>query len=260
MTANNSLKKAAKLYKNENAEIRKRGERAVAAAKLEAEMVQLSGSDPSGSDEKDTLLPAPSAPSDPELQKILDEERTISLPKVYALSTLFVLILTLNLLKGGGAFSPLGIRCGSDGWWFVNVAMLGSILLFMHYVRRYLVNRWEAKARTNYKYVKGDIRWSPSNTLKYPAICTVAGFVAGMFGVGGGIVKGPLMLAMNVHPVVSGATSATMILYTSFTATTSFLTFGLVVYDYAFFSIFLGFCATFAGQVVMTKLMEGQER
>ena len=74
MTANNSLKKAAKLYKNENAEIRKRGERAVAAAKLEAEMVQLSGSDPSGSDEKDTLLPAPSAPSDPELQKILDED------------------------------------------------------------------------------------------------------------------------------------------------------------------------------------------
>ena len=34
----------------------------------------------------------------------------------------------------------------------------------------------------------------------------------GMFGVGGGIVKGPLMLEMGVLPDVAAATSATMIM------------------------------------------------
>ena len=94
ITANNSLKKAVKMYKKEDAEIRKRGERAVEAARLEAEMVRLGEGD--GEGERDTLLPAPSAPDDPELRRILDEESVVSLPKVYALSTLFVLILTLN--------------------------------------------------------------------------------------------------------------------------------------------------------------------
>ena len=35
------------------------------------------------------------------------------------------------------------------------------------------------------------------NTVRYPCICFFAGFFAGMFGVGGGIVKGPLMLEMG---------------------------------------------------------------
>jgi uncharacterized membrane protein YfcA len=35
---------------------------------------------------------------------------------------------------------------------------------------------------------------------------------AGLFGVGGGIIKAPLMLEMGVCPEVAAATSATMIL------------------------------------------------
>jgi len=79
---------------------------------------------------------------------------------------------------------------------------------------------------------------------------------AGMFGIGGGIVKGPLMLAMNVHPMVSSATSAQMILFTSFTATTSFYVFDLLVMDYAAACVVVGFLATYVGQVIMTSLMK----
>jgi hypothetical protein len=34
--------------------------------------------------------------------------------------------------------------------------------------------------------------WTPRATLPYPLICTAAGLIADMFGVGGGIVQGPL--------------------------------------------------------------------
>jgi len=81
-----------------------------------------------------------------------------------------------------------------------------------------------------------------------------------MFGVGGGIVKGPLMLAMGVHPKVSSASSACMIFFTSFTATTSFIVFGLLVPDYAFVSLFIGFTATYVGQIVLFYLMNKYQR
>lgn len=59
------------------------------------------------------------------------------------------------------------------------------------------MQRWKLKSRLCYRYVQGDVEWNPTNTLRYPAICFFAGFFAGLFGVGGGIVKGPLMLEMG---------------------------------------------------------------
>lgn len=72
-------------------------------------------------------------------------------------------------------------------------------VLHLHHrrVREYLVERWRLKSRLGYRYVEGDVEWNPKNTLRYPAICFFAGFFAGLFGVGGGIVKGPLMLEMG---------------------------------------------------------------
>ena len=55
------------------------------------------------------------------------------------------------------------------------------------------------KERGGYPYVEGDIKRDACATVVYPVVCMVAGFFAYMFGVGGGIAKGPLMMAMGVH-------------------------------------------------------------
>jgi hypothetical protein len=39
--------------------------------------------------------------------------------------------------------------------------------------------------------------------------------VTGLFGIGGGVVKGPLMLELGVPPDAAAATSATMIMFTA---------------------------------------------
>jgi len=177
------------------------------------------------------------------------------------LVTLFVVVLTINLLKGGGGFpSPVGIQCGSRGFWTANFIMLGWILLISILVRVYLVKRYEQKERCGYRYVEGDIKWDGRATIVYPFLCCFAGFFAGMFGVGGGIVKGPLMLAMNVHPKTASASSACMILFTSFTATTSFVVFGLLVEDYAVVGLLIGFVATIAGQLGLAYLAKKAQR
>jgi uncharacterized membrane protein YfcA len=72
--------------------------------------------------------------------------------------------------------------------------------------------------------------------------------------------QGPLMLAMGVHPAVSSASSACMILFTSFTATTSFAVFGLLVSDYAAVCTLIGFVATLVGQIGLSYLMKRYQR
>ena len=60
---------------------------------------------------------------------------------------------------------------------------------------------WRLKSKINYRYQSGDVEWNPGNTALYPALCIFAGICAGMFGIGGGIVFGPMMLEMGVHPM-----------------------------------------------------------
>lgn len=57
----------------------------------------------------------------------------LDLFQVGVLSGVFVVVLAVNLLKGGGAFpSPLGIECGSYAFWgatvFIFVWVLGVSL------------------------------------------------------------------------------------------------------------------------------------
>ncbi len=56
-------------------------------------------------------------------------------------------------------------------------------------VRVYLVRDFDAKQASGYVWTEGDVEWSPRNTIIFPALSSLAGLIAGMFGVGGGIVK-----------------------------------------------------------------------
>eukprot|EP01024_Parvocaulis_polyphysoides_P073730 TRINITY_DN9505_c0_g2_i8.p1 TRINITY_DN9505_c0_g2~~TRINITY_DN9505_c0_g2_i8.p1 ORF type:complete len:484 (-),score=38.01 TRINITY_DN9505_c0_g2_i8:268-1719(-) len=100
-----------------------------------------------------------------------------------------------------------------------------------------------------------EVHWNPMNTIKFPMICSLAGLVAGMFGVGGGIVKAPLMLAMGVPPDVAAATSATMILFTAGSASTIYVSFGAVPVTYGVLLFMLGFIVTIGGQLLVYQLV-----
>jgi hypothetical protein len=78
----------------------------------------------------------------------------------------------------------------------------------------------------------GDIMWSRDNVVLYPLLCTAAGFGSGCFGIGGGTITGPLMLALDMHPQVVAATASFMILFTSSLTTTQFLIVGALNLEY----------------------------
>lgn len=86
-------------------------------------------------------------------------------------------------------FLKRGTVCGTPAYWGVVLSIFPAILLITLGVRYYLVSRHRALVRAGYTFIRGDIQWTEKNTIKYPLICSTSGLVAGMFGVGGGIVK-----------------------------------------------------------------------
>jgi len=195
------------------------------------------------------------------IERILEEEKHPKRRNVFLVVAMFCVVLLINILKGGGGFrSPLGIECGSTAFWGAQALLLVWILFISWLGRRLLLNDAARKAEAGYVYLDEDLKWDRKSTIIYPLVSTLAGFCAGMFGIGGGIIKGPLMIAMGLHPAVASATSACMILFTSFTATTTFTVYGLMVPDYAIAGGVLGFSATFLGQTIMSRILAKSKR
>jgi len=195
-------------------------------------------------------------------QASFDEQATKnrykSLHDAAKLSTLFAVVTVVNLIKGGpgSGGGPLGsARCDATCFWFAETVLMMTILAFVFCVRANLLHRLQSGGP-----VTSDIAWDERNTVTYSSLAIIAGLVAGLFGIGGGIVKGPLMLQLGVHPAVASATSAAMILFTSSTATVSYSVFGLLIYDYALLCFLVGFCSTLLGQLAMSELMKKYNR
>lgn len=195
-----------------------------------------------------------------QLQQILDEERHPKRNKIGLVVTMFLVVLTINILKGGGGFQPLGIQCGSAAFWAAQTVLLLWIFMIACIARETLIKDTKRKIAAGYSYLPEDVKWDERSTVVYPLISTLAGLCGGLFGVGGGIIKGPLMLAMGVHPAVASATSACMIFFTSFTATTTFAVYGLLVKDYAAVCVLLGFLSTLLGQTIMKYILGKSKR
>lgn len=199
-----------------------------------------------------------------ELAAMYDAERSTPLEPVVWMVGMFVVVIILNLLKGGNggnAFpSPVGIECGSTAYWGVTVSIFVFVLGVSVIMREKMVAKFHLKKRLRYKYQPGDVEWNEYNTIKYPALCILAGLSAGMFGIGGGIVKGPLMLEMGVSPLVAAATVAVMIFFTSIAATSSYVAFGILIWDYGWYLFVLGLAATLIGQFGVSYLVQKYKR
>lgn len=203
-TAYTTLTKAIKMYKAETRKLRELGFKPDGTKESELTKMEIQDSAETTSQAGDELLKnmelqegeAPGSGEEnqehkvnlklkEELNQILEEERVVPSINITILVVMFVVVLAINLLKGGGAFpSPLGIRCGSTGFWMANLFMLLWILAISAYVRSYLVKRYEDKKRVGYNCIEGDIQWDSRATIVYPGVCCLAGFFAGMFGVG----------------------------------------------------------------------------
>lgn len=264
-----TLTKAFSQYAKETKELQNASKSLLAQAKdAEIEMVEdaeskglLAKDDDEESETKNEDLPVLSL-NDRKLHEILEAEKSTPMFEVQVMSGMIGAVIVLNLIKGGGHKfpSPIGVVCGSNSYWMMTLATFVMIIAISLWMRERLVAKWRLKAEVGYQYIKGDIQWTERNTIIFPCICFFAGFFAGMFGIGGGIVKGPLMLQMGIHPMVAAGTVAVMIMFTSLAATTMFIAFGTLTFDYGIFLFVIGLICTSIGQYGVSYLVNKYKR
>ena len=106
------------------------------------------------------------------------------------------------------------------------------------------------------------IAWDRKNTFTYPLWCTLAGVLAGTFGMGGGsIMKGRIvtffMIQLGVEPQIASATSATMAFFAACQGLVVNMFLGAVVVDYAIaLGVLSAVCATI-GKCIQCLILRG---
>lgn len=164
--------------------------------------------------------------------------------KLIVFAILWLGLTLLTFLKGGkGVKSLVGIDCKSPVYGvLIGVQFLWTFGFAMFYAVK-LMRETEEKKSVGYPYHEQDVLWDFEKARFYAFVTFIAGIVAGLIGIGGGMVLGPLMLVMGIYPRVSTATTATMIVLTSSSVAILYITSGLVPWQYAitfFFTCFIG--------------------
>lgn len=168
---------------------------------------------------------------------------------------MWITLIALLLLKGGKGASGAVEYC-SLGYWAVTALSFVWLFGFSLFTGQRAVSNSIQKAEVGYPFVEGDVIWSWPKFRFYCCATFAAGVVAGLIGIGGGMVLGPLMLQLGILPQVSSATTATMIALTSSAAAMLFVTSGLVPPSYAAFYFFVAFFGALVGKSYIDKLVQ----
>lgn len=88
-------------------------------------------------------------------------------------------------------------ECGSPLFWGVLLALTICIGVLSRATGQHYLKRHKKRQAWGYRYCDGDLIWDADNVIRLPIGCVFAGVVAGMLGVGGGMVMQPLLLEMG---------------------------------------------------------------
>ncbi|TMW56182.1 hypothetical protein Poli38472_008830 [Pythium oligandrum] len=184
---------------------------------------------------------------------------------IIPLFTAWLVVLLQALLRGGhGAGSIIGVKCNSVEYWFLTLLPVFVLTILTWRIGYHLRLENRLRVLSDYKFLESDIHWTWERVTKFPVYCVSAGVAAGLLGIGGGMVKGPIMLDMGVLPPVQSATASYMILYTSSSTTLQFAVAGQYPgtkqYDYVMWFAFVGFLGGFCGQKVVAYLVKKYKR
>ena len=200
-------------------------------------------------------MEAPLVEKSDELKLLEEEDAQFPWFKVICIFLIFLGVTAMNVAKGSDAWNPLQVQCGSPMFWYLSLGVIPYCLAFWFCLRQITVSQYHARKKANWEFHEGDVEWDETKTIQYPIVGVLSGLIAGMFGIGGGIINGPLMAELGFQPEVTAATGATMLLFTSTTSTIMYILFDLLNYEYAAPLVPLGFFATIFGQLVFNKVM-----
>lgn len=115
---------------------------------------------------------------------------------------------------------------------------------FTWFVRR----RHRRRRDCGYTFLETDVVWSGRIVWVLPPVGLLAGFTAGLLGIGGGMIMGPLFVQMGLQPQVQAATSAYMVFWTGLSATFQYKYYNKISWNWILILVSIGFIDAQIGQ------------
>ncbi len=176
------------------------------------------------------------------------------LPKNTILIFCWIIIVIFSIMKGSTSQdSIIGIKQCSPVYWVLNVIQTLLIVIVGVMSGMYLFRIF--KQTDDKDYVKGDIRWNKKNSMLLPPILLIGGLMASTFGLGGGIIKTPVMLELEMLPDVIVATSGYSLIFTASSSLVQYFIFGVLPLDYAVVFMGVGFISALTGHLIIGYLV-----
>ncbi|ETI31106.1 hypothetical protein F441_21719 [Phytophthora nicotianae CJ01A1] len=176
--------------------------------------------------------------------------------KLATLAGLFVVVAAMRILRGGKNFdSPVGIDSSSI-LYPVLVTLPYAVLIGVSYFS--LMNlgaTYEKQQSPGYELEAHEIKWTSSSIRFFPVCSFAAGAVSGMFGIGGGIINGPLLLEVGVDPSAASAMTATTVLFSSGMSSLNYATMGKMDLHLAQLMLPMGLVTTYVGHLCLLKVV-----
>jgi len=138
-------------------------------------------------------------------------------------------------------------------WYFSPVPVLG---LFMIATAWILKKRHKGRVDAGYIF-KGDgeekpeyreMKWTDATLRQFPFIAILAGVAAGLLGIGGGMVIGPLFIQLDMQPKVGSSSCAFMILWTAVSGVVQYAFAGKLGWEFILYGVVVGFVSGQIGQ------------
>lgn len=101
-----------------------------------------------------------------------------------------------------------------------------------------------------------DEGWRLKTALQYELMAVVTGCLAGLVGIGGGLIFSPFFLLMGVEPSVAVATSSTCVIFTSSSTTIQYLLTDRIIMSLTVAYGIVNFVASYAGTSFVHLLQE----
>lgn len=157
--------------------------------------------------------------------------------------------------RGGASIIP-GLECGDGLYWGLFCINLFVLLVATVFLRERTLSAAEEKTSLGHVPLEGDLAWDRRTTSVYPALCIFAGVAAGLLGIGGGMVLGPLLVELGCLPQPIAATSAFVVFITATSGLVQVYIMGLVPEDYAIIFACFGVLSTFLGQTAVDYVVK----
>jgi uncharacterized membrane protein YfcA len=118
------------------------------------------------------------------------------------------------------------------------------------------MEEYEYRLSIKYPYHSTDVKWTQEILIKYPIYSFFGGIMAGLLGIGGGLIFGPLLLELGLNPIVSTATSNFLVLFTSSSTSMQFILIGAMNFNYGIFCTIFSTLGSYIGTVAIQRLVK----